>query len=383
MAPLLCVRPVQSGVAPAYGKPYSSATPRTAHPLSRTPRKRRDSTRRAFTLVELLVVIAIIGILIALLLPAIQAARESARSTQCKSQLKQIGIAALNHESAHGHLPTGGWGYHWVGAPDAGYGQAQPGSWTYNLLAYTEFSALRDLGRGLLPAMRSGQSPPGAAQRQMLQLVTTPIGLFMCPSKRPVQAYPLHMTGGLPFLAHNAGECRNLQCQVARGDYRANAGNYGSGDPTGPIPLVINSYLSQKHQSTTNGVVYARSQVRLSHVTDGTSKTALVGEKGLMPDAYATGRDTADDQGLYTGHDRDNAGLTGHLSSGGTRIHWPLRPDTELRSSADTEFRFGSAHSVCHMAMCDGSVQSYAFDMDPGVFYLLGGRADGLSPETP
>ena len=78
-------------------------------------------SKPGFTLVELLVVIAIIGIIMGLALPALNAARESARVLQCKNHLRQLGTGCLTHNSEQLTLPTGGWGWHFAGAPSRGF----------------------------------------------------------------------------------------------------------------------------------------------------------------------------------------------------------------------------------------------------------------------
>ena len=96
----------------------------------------RNSRRFGFTLVELLVVIAIIAMLVTLLLPAVQAAREAARRSQCKNNLRQIGLALHMHHDTHQRLPAG-----WVSDVPVG----EPGwGWASHILSFMEMNTLHE-----------------------------------------------------------------------------------------------------------------------------------------------------------------------------------------------------------------------------------------------
>ncbi|TWT78491.1 hypothetical protein Pla123a_12830 [Posidoniimonas polymericola] len=330
---------------------------------------RCKNSRTAFTLVELLVVIAIIGVLIALLLPAVQAAREAARRTQCKNNLKQLSLGCLNHESTHGFLPTSGFGWRWQPDPDKGYGKDQRGGWPYGLLAYVEEQGLRDVASGI----------SGAADKesQMLRLVQTPIEMFVCPSRREAQLYPILRNN---FLAFNLRNCRVGDCFVARSDYAGNAGNINPTGQGGPEnPAAVNSFAGWITK-TQNGAMYQRSTVRLAKITDGTSKTALIGEKYMDPAQYLDGSDPADDQNIFVGHDQDNLRYTGWKpTSSNASVAWtPSQDGSGFNTENGNDIPpFGAPHAgTMNMAFCDGSIRSVEYGVDEEVFYKFGGRDD-------
>ena len=324
-------------------------------------------SRFGFTLVELLVVIAIIAMLVTLLLPAVQAAREAARRTQCINNLKQMGLAWMNHESAMSFLPSSGWGWRWQGDPDRGFGKGQPGGWAYDILPYMEQQDIRNLGKGL-PDSGKGQA--------MLVAVTTPIPAFNCPTRREARAYPFQ--GGT--LADNLPECGNSNgCAVARSDYQANSGNVAVGETRGPSGSRSTEYdAAPYHNGRANGVTHHVSELRIGQIVDGTSKTICVGEKYLNADRYTDGRDPADDQNLFHGIDRDVNGYTASSTTGGQVIsEYVPRRD---KHGIGLNWTFGSAHEAgLNAVFCDGSVQTIQFGVDHIVFWAMGGRNDGSS----
>src|ERR1700759_2816615 len=100
-------------------------------------------TRRGFTLIELLVVIAIIAVLIALLLPAVQQAREAARRSQCKNNMKQLGLAVHNYHDTYNHLPMCYyWGPAGLPGPTGSPTQGPQSSWMIGILPFVDQAPL-------------------------------------------------------------------------------------------------------------------------------------------------------------------------------------------------------------------------------------------------
>ena len=274
--------------------------------------------RTAFTLVELLVVIAIIGILVALLLPAVQAARESARRTQCTNNLKQMALASHMHIDVAGSFPHGGWGFQCVGLPDKGLGIKQPGGWMYSLLQFIE-------GRNVFE-----QSPK--------QVTESALPWMNCPSRRPARAYVAGPVAWQPFWTGTLSKC-------ARNDYAMNGGTApfdhgGSSDPNTPPPVYESDGLVGRVK-----VVFPRD------VTDGLTNTYLMGEKYVNPDHYEDAQDLGDNENAFIGSDRDTI-----------RHHYKPSRD---RKGYDNSYAFGAAHDVVFiMALCDASVRPSAYNVD-------------------
>lgn len=306
------------------------------------PRIPSFQRRGAFTLIELLVVIAIIAILIALLVPAVQKVREAAARTQCANSLKQMGLAFHNHHDTYHMLPTGGWGWGWVGDATQGAGPNQPGGWLFNILPYMEQANVYNLA----------VSNAGTAQ-----MIVTTLPLFNCPSRRNGGPYP-----GSSTYFNYGGIVSTLQ---ARADYAANTGSQAPDEIyAGPSSLAQGQSPTYGWPSTAayTGVVFQRSQLRLTDIQRGTSNTFMVGEKYLNPQNYFNGNDPGNNETMYVGFDNDI----------GRSTDYPPMQDT---IGVTNTFAFGSAHTAgFNMCYCDGSVQFITYDISTSVFFVSGSR---------
>ena len=320
--------------------------------------KHSKRPKTAFTLVELLVVIAIIGILIAMLLPAVQAAREAARRIQCVNQIKQECLALAMHQDAHGHYPSAGWGTGWAPDPNLGHGAGQPGSWFYSILPYMEQEGLYTMG--------TGASTPELKSINKIRCMT-PIATMFCPSRRAATVYPIPAREWYYQTPRNS----DAITMGARNDYAINGGRLETPWDPGPMhaAMISAGLYTLPDPSECSGIANRGSEFSINDITDGTSNTAMIGEKYLCPDNYSNGESIGDNQNAYVGDGYDLVRWGEHT------------PFQDTPGNAAPEYgAFGSSHpGAFNLGFCDGSVRSISYEVDMDVYPYLFSRDDGIA----
>ncbi|WP_373652795.1 DUF1559 domain-containing protein [Schlesneria sp. DSM 10557] len=311
------------------------------------PELRPGATRRhhgrhqsGFTLIELLVVIAIIAVLIALLLPAVQQAREAARRTQCKNNLKQIALGIHNYNETYGSLPIG---HQYLGGFDGNWADNKGGSgfgWGWSILPFIDQGPLFNSFNSSQQAAETAPTTPGGTLSNAL-LCQTVIAIISCPSDaKPSQGKDIPTTnlddGAIP---------RN-----ATSSYQGSAASFDgwSGDAAGNF-----ANLQQWNGAFGRSNSGAR---RLHEFTDGTSNTFLVGEtkyQGMDSSGGNRSRWYAAVDGT-PGAAKGASGATNALMDDGQwAMNW-----TAAQGNPQPHRTAGSAHTGgAQFAMSDGSVR--------------------------
>jgi len=344
-----------------------------------------EPAKHGFTLVELLVVIAIIGILVALLLPAIQSAREAARRTQCKNNLKNIGLAFQGFHDTYKYFPLGGtesWTkfdlYFTAGKPN---GPREQGiGWPYQILAFIEEQNAQANAAGVYQV---GQN------KAMAAIQANPVTIYNCPSRRGPTRWEGSDpdTGVSPWLIDYAGAMAGpsrTQDPTKFASYLSDPGGNVKtlfwGCPT--CDLAAQPSPSQSPTAFYRGVIQRcdwngmkhlgfSKTISIKRVVDGTSKTMVIGEKRLRPSKYTSGA-WHDDRGWSDGWDPDIMRSTMFPFAQDDEL-----PDTSRAGDHVLPYGFGSAHASGMNAMfADGSVRAISYEVDNENLNRLGNYFD-------
>ncbi len=324
---------------------------RHASRYSRRP-SRSVAIRRGFTLVELLVAIAVIAVLIALLLPAVQQAREAARRTQCRNNLKQFGLALHNYHDRYGSFPPG---------------------------------AVTRRGSSAMSNCQIG----GQANIDSF----APWAVLLLPDLDPTPLYNRYQTQ-LPFagLIHPAAPAANepeqrrglgiYQCPSDPNATPANAlTNYFGVQGGGDSPDCAGSGPYAGRVFFYNGLFQNNSRVRVADVIDGASNTFAIGETiylqlaGGGPDYFGAWGSSIWTVGTGPG---DQSSLPVTLAAAMLPIN-SVDLDPATAWTVEHQSRtFGSRHvGGCHFLLVDGSARFFSENMDPYVYRQLAARNDG------
>lgn len=323
----------------------------------------KERRRIGFTLIELLVVIAIIAILISLLLPAVQQAREAARRTQCRNNLKQIGLALHNYHDVFNSFPPG---YVAKIPNNKTSSERSMFTWGTAILPYI------DQGN-IYQVLDSGNTVPldvrlldPLLSPALVNALQTPLPAFRCASDTGPALNDFNdQHSGYASISPNAGNyCRQVWDGTTTYDIATS--NYvmcmGAGDST--TPAVFPSQYGPPL-----GIGWQNSNVRIRDITDGTSNTLAVGER-----AFKFGNITPGAATIYAISADVLADQPGGLSSSGS---WNVKAaGTNILSLTyqglnDTRFgghqarAFNSVHTGGgFFCFCDGSVQFISENID-------------------
>ncbi|HWL07178.1 MAG TPA: DUF1559 domain-containing protein [Planctomicrobium sp.] len=320
-------------------------------------RFRSSRKHHGFTLIELLVVIAIIAILVALLLPAVQQAREAARRTQCKNQLKQIGLALHNYQGVHRVFPPGNVVRSFASnncMAGNRTGQEPPthgAPWTVAILPFLEETARYNefnLEGGFIYADYDNTTPtPENKSRQQRSL-----SKYWCPSS-----------------------------DLSRAGYPGN--HYYGVSGGGESPACSNSGYS----NFINGSLYLNSSIQMRDLTDGSSNIFLIGEQSA-----ASHSDNTSYVGLYAGTgvpwagaargNHNSAGFGANLAGTSKAINSHIQQAQQTSDDhrwAVMTRTFSSPHTGgTHFLMGDGSTHFVNENVNLNLYRSMGIRNDGL-----
>jgi len=338
-------------------------------PLSPPGQFPKSSRSRGFTLIELLVVIAIIAVLIALLLPAVQQAREAARRSQCKNNLKQLGLAFHNYHDVHQTFPMGAMAPYWKG------------NWRFSLLPFLEETALYNQLTRVAPVQtdgfagkRSDTNTLGTYGANFGVLENLKVAVYSCPSS----ALPSNNNSTTP-TANNAQHGQTH-------DYVGVMGGYPDPASTPRTSVCSTGVASARGYPCENGILYFNGNVRMRDVTDGLSNTLIVAEQSGM----VNGRDyRANYQGGWSGFynsatDRPaTTTTTGNFVAGVTTIFFAINLKTTAPpAGTNQQYAYNtvinSFHTGgIHVLQGDGSVRFVSENIAMATLRTVASKDDG------